>query len=256
VRQSQTVRPDVATYVLRLGDDCLILSQRLCQWSGWGPSIEEDIALTNIALDLVGQTRNLLTRAGELEGDGRSEDDLAYLRSEREFLNLRLVEQQNGDFAHTIARQFLFSTYQLALYDRLRESSDPTLAGVAAKGVKEVAYHRDHARQWMLRLGDGTEESHARLQDALDRLWPFSGEMFARDDVADAAVSDGVGVDASRLRPEWDDYIDDVLDQAKVTRPHKTWHPSSGRQGEHGEDFGFLIAEMQHLHRAHPGAQW
>jgi ring-1,2-phenylacetyl-CoA epoxidase subunit PaaC len=178
------------------------------------------------------------------------------LRSEREFLNLRLVEQPNGDFAHTIARQFLFSTYQLALYERLCQSTDPILAGVAAKGVKEVYYHRDHARQWMLRLGDGTEESHARLQNALARLWPFCEEMFERDDLVDVLASDSVAVDASSLRPLWDEYVDRVLGEATMTRPKETRPRGGGRQGEHGEEFGFLIAEMQHLHRAHPGAQW
>ena len=173
----------VFTYVLRLGDDALILAQRLSEWASRAPEIEEDIALTNMALDLLGQARALLDYAGSIEGKGRDEDDLAYLRIEREFTNVHLVEQENGDFAHTIARQLFFSTYQLALYEELISSRDELLAGVAAKGVKEAAYHRDHAMQWVMRLGDGTDESHRRMQAAIERLWPYTAELFDADDV-------------------------------------------------------------------------
>jgi ring-1,2-phenylacetyl-CoA epoxidase subunit PaaC len=247
---------DVATYALRLGDDALVLSQRLAWWCSWSPEIEEDLATANLALDLLGQARMLLTYAGALEGQGRDEDDLAYLRNERQFTNLRIVELENVDFAVTMARQLLFSTYQLALYDRLVESSDETLAGVAGKAVKEVAYHRDHATQWTLRLGDGTEESHRRMQAGLEQVWPFAAEMFATDELTDRLSKAGVGVDPSGLRAGWDDYLDRVLDEATLERPETNWHPSGGRHGVHGEAFGYLIAEMQHLHRSFPGASW
>jgi ring-1,2-phenylacetyl-CoA epoxidase subunit PaaC len=251
-----TVDRDRAAYALRLGDDALVLSHRLSEWITLAPQIEEDMALANISLDLLGQARVLLTHAGELEGEARDEDDLAYLRSEREFLNVQLVEQANGDFAHTIARQLLFSTYQLALYERLRSSADETLAGVAAKAVKEVTYHIDHAVQWTLRLGDGTTESHRRMQTGLDRLWPFVAELFEQDEVGERLVAQGVAVDVAALRPAWDREIDDVLTRATLTRPAIPTQRSGGRRGVHTEAFGYMLAEMQHLHRSHPGASW
>jgi ring-1,2-phenylacetyl-CoA epoxidase subunit PaaC len=250
------VKPDVAAYSLRLGDDALVLSQRLASLCSWAPEIEEDLAMANIALDLLGQARTLLTYAGEVECQGRDEDALAYLRNERQFTNLRIVELENTDFAVAMARQLLFSTYQLALYDRLVESCDETLAGVAGKAVKEVAYHRDHATQWTLRLGDGTEESHRRMQAGLEQVWPFAAEMFLPDELTDRVSGSGVGVDPSGLRAGWDDYLGRVLDEATLERPETDWHPSGGRRGVHGEAFGYLIAEMQHLHRSYPGASW
>ncbi|MGH9004694.1 MAG: 1,2-phenylacetyl-CoA epoxidase subunit PaaC, partial [Acidimicrobiia bacterium] len=185
---------DVSAYALRLGDDALVLAQRLVEWSSRAPALEEDIALSNIALDLLGQARTLLAYAGEVDASGRSEDNLAYLRSEDEFTNCRLVELPNGDFAVTMARQLLFSTYQLALYRRLTESRDETLAAVAAKAAKEVDYHRDHATGWTLRLGDGTEESSRRMQEALDRLWPSTFELFEPDELTER-LSPGIAVD-------------------------------------------------------------
>jgi len=249
--------PAVATYVLRLGDDALVLSQRLGGWIARAPQLEEDVALGNIALDLLGQARTLLTYAGELEGAGRTEDDLAFLRDEREFLNVHLVEQPNEDFAVTIARQLFFSTWQLALHQRLVGSSDGTVAGVAGKAVKEIAYHRDHADQWVRRLGDGTDESHQRMQAGLDRLWPYVAEMFAVDELERALVEDGVAADVSELRGEWDEHVDVVLRAATLARPDHGWTPpGGGRRGVHTEPFGYLLAEMQHLHRSHPGASW
>ena len=246
-----------ATYALRLGDDALVLSHRLGEWVTNAPQLEEDVALANIGLDLLGQARTLLSYAGEVEGAGRSEDDLAYLRDERDFLNVHLVELPNDDFAVSMARQLLFSTYQLALYDGLTASTDPTLAGVAAKAVKEVDYHRDHATQWVLRLGDGTDESHRRMQAGLDRVWPYAEELFGTDEVEQALVADGVAVDASTLRAGWDGYVDRVLDEATLTRPGGLrTPPGGGRRGIHTEALGYLLAEMQHLHRAHPGASW
>jgi ring-1,2-phenylacetyl-CoA epoxidase subunit PaaC len=246
----------ISTYALRLGDDVLVLAQRLSAWSSRGPDLEEDIALTNIGLDLLGQARSLLTYAGEAEGRGRDEDALAYLREEREFTNLLLVEQPNGDFAHTIARQLLFSTYQLALWEGLQDSADAQLAGVAGKAVKEADYHRDHAVQWVLRLGDGTEESHRRMQAGLEAMWPYAAELFEVDDVERELVVAGVAVDASNLRAGWDAFVDRVLAEATLTRPTDEWAPSGGRRGMHTESFGYLLAEMQHLHRSHPGATW
>jgi ring-1,2-phenylacetyl-CoA epoxidase subunit PaaC len=252
-----TDKPPLATYALRLGDDALVLSHRLGEWVTNAPQLEEDVALANIGLDLLGQARTLLSYAAEVEGDGRTEDDLAYLRDEREFLNVHLVERPNDDFAVSMARQLLFSTYQLALHDALQASADPTLAGVAAKAVKEVDYHRDHATQWVLRLGDGTDESHRRMQAGLEQLWPYADELFVSDDLEQALVAEGIAVDASALRPGWDTYVDQVLREATLTRPEGLrTPPGGGRRGIHTEAMGYLLAEMQHLHRAHPGATW
>ncbi len=247
---------DVALYALRLGDDALILAQRLGEWSSMAPELEEDIALTNIALDLLGQARFLLWRAGELEGQGRDEDALAFTRGEREFYNCLLVEQPNGDFAQTIARQLLFSSYQLDLYGALVKSADERLAGVAAKAVKEVAYHRDHAVKWTLRLGDGTPESHSRMQHAIDQLWPYTHELFEADELVEGLASAGVAVDPAGLREGWERFTVATLGEATLVVPEIRWRPSGGRRGEHTEAFGHMLAEMQWLHRSHPGATW
>lgn len=247
---------DLHAYALRLGDDALVLAQRLGEWSARAPELEEDLALTNIALDLLGQARMLLTYAGEVEGAGRDEDALAYLRDERAFVNALLVEQPNGDFAHTIVRQLLFSTYQHALYTRLAESADATLAAIAAKAVKEVAYHVDHARQWTLRLGDGTAESRARMEAALAQLWPYSAELFAADALSDRLVAAGAGVDPAALRDGVMGEVEETLRAATLDPPNDGWEPGGGRDGRHTESFGLLLAELQHLHRSHPGATW
>lgn len=246
---------DRQTYALRLGDDALVLSHRLSEWTSRAHELEEDIALTNIALDLVGQARELLTYAGELEGMGRDEDDFAYLREEREFLCCLLVEQPNDDFGVTMARQLYFSTYQLALYQHLMSSTDERFAAISAKAVKEVEYHREHATSWVLRLGDGTEESHRRMQDGLDRLWPWVGELFEADEVTGRLAS-GIGVDPVTLLPEWNERIDQVLAEATLSRPAAGWLPGTGRRGRHSEHLGYMLAEMQYLHRLHPGAVW
>nr|WP_237551494.1 1,2-phenylacetyl-CoA epoxidase subunit PaaC [Streptomyces sp. SID8367] len=229
---------------MALGDDALVLSHRLGEWAGHAPVLEEEVALANIALDLLGQARVLLSTVGD-------EDELAYLREERDFRNLQLVEQPNGDFAHTIARQLFFSTYQHLLYGRLADGAGE-FAPLAAKAVKEVAYHRDHARQWTLRLGDGTEESHARMGRAVDALWRFTGEMFQ--------PLPGVDVDWAELRADWTTAVTDVLLEATLTVPEGPqsggWRAGAGRQGLHTEPFGRMLAEMQHLHRSHPGATW
>ncbi|MER7814421.1 1,2-phenylacetyl-CoA epoxidase subunit PaaC [Streptomyces sp. NPDC058423] len=232
------------TAALALGDDALVLSHRLGEWAGHAPVLEEEVALANIALDLLGQARTLLSLVGD-------EDELAYLREERAFRNLQLVEQPNGDFAHTIARQLYFSTYQRLLYGQLA-AGDSEFAGLAAKAVKEVAYHQDHAEQWTLRLGDGTAESHERMQRGCDALWRFTGEMFQ--------PVEGLDVDREALRSAWLESVTTVLKRATLSVPDTAdtgaWSAGAGRQGLHTEPFGRMLAEMQHLHRSHPGASW
>ncbi len=248
---------DVAIYALRLGDDALVLSHRLAEWAASAPEIEEDIALTNIGLDLLGQARNLLTLAGAREGEGRDEDALAFGRNEREFSNVQLVEQPRGDFAATIARQLLFSVYQLPLYAELTGSADEDLAAIAAKAVKEVRYHRDHAAGWLLRLGDGTEESSRRMQDALDRIWPFHHELFETDELLDRLVAAGVAADPQVLHRSWLDGVVPLVEQATLRVPEDGMRrPTGGRAGRHGEALGHMLAEMQWLHRSEPGARW
>ena len=246
--------PPLAGYALALGDDALILAQRLGQWVARAPQIEEDVALANIALDLLGQARTLLSYAGTVEGVGRDEDDLAYLRDDRDFRNVQLVEIPNGDFAVTMARQLVFSAYQCELYAALGTSADPTLAGLAGKAVKEVAYHRDHATQWVLRLGDGTDLSHARMQAGLDLVWPYAEELF--DPVDSAGQLPGVAADPAALRPAWRGYLTEVLSEATCDLPEPRWRSRGGRDGLHTEHLGHLLAEMQHLHRSHPGVTW
>jgi ring-1,2-phenylacetyl-CoA epoxidase subunit PaaC len=243
--------PPLAAYALALGDDALILAQRLGEWVAHAPQIEEDVALANVALDLLGQARILLSYAGAVEGAGRDEDDLAYLRDDRDFRNVQLVEIPNGDFAVTMARQLAFSAYQYELYTALLGSGDDTLAGLAGKAVKEVAYHRDHATQWVLRLGDGTELSHARMQDGLDQVWPYTEELFDP-----ASPLQGVAVDPATLRPPWASYVTSTLNEATLELPQPRWRSRGGRDGLHTEYLGHLLTEMQHLHRSHPGATW
>ena len=239
-----TTTAPATTAALALGDDALVLSHRLGEWMGHAPVLEEEVALANIALDLLGQARLLLSMAGD-------EDELAYLREERAFRNVQLVEQPNGDFAHTIARQLYFSTYQHLLYGRLASGAGP-FAGLAAKAVKEVAYHRDHAEQWTLRLGDGTDVSHERMTRACTALWRFTGEMFR--------PVDGLDLDPAELETAWLESVEDVLGRAGLELPDGpragAWSAGAGRQGVHTESFGRMLAEMQHLHRSHPGASW
>ncbi|MGI5196496.1 1,2-phenylacetyl-CoA epoxidase subunit PaaC [Streptomyces sp. CA-288835] len=233
-----------STAALALGDDALVLSHRLGEWAGKAPVLEEEVALANIALDLLGQARVLLSMAGD-------EDELAYLREERDFRNLQLVEQPNGDFAHTIARQLYFSTYQRLLYAELA-AGEGEFAPLAAKAVKEVAYHQDHAEQWTLRLGDGTAESHQRMRKACEGLWRYTGEMFH--------PIEGMDVNWQELETNWLDSVSAVLRRATLDVPEGpragAWTAGAGRQGLHTEPFGRMLAEMQHLHRSHPGASW
>lgn len=248
----------LAAYCLMLGDDALIMSHRLQEWCAHAPELEEEVALANIALDLLGQARLFLTRAGQADGTGRSEDDLAFFRDAGEFRNVRLVEAPRGDFAFAIARLLVFSTWRLALLDRLTASRDPVLAAIAAKGVKEVAYHRDHAALWTVRLGDGTDESHRRMRRALDDVWPFTEELFTAHDIERRMAEEGVGVDPSTLRAEFDAVIGEVLAEAALPRPEAGARPGvgGGRDGVHSEELDALLAEMQSVARAHPGATW
>jgi ring-1,2-phenylacetyl-CoA epoxidase subunit PaaC len=240
---------------LGIADDALITAQRLGEWCSRAPEMEEDIALANIALDQLGVARMLLTYAGELEGKGRTEDDLAFLRSEHEFRNVRLVELDNGDFAVTMAKLLFLSVYQRLLYDRSIGVGDERLAAVAAKARKESAYHVDHSSRWVVRLGDGTEESHRRMQAAVDLVWPYTHQLFEVDPDVRALDVAGVVIDPSTLRPAWLETIDTVLTEATLTKPPETAIGKGGR-GEHTEALAKLLADMQVLHRAHPGARW
>ncbi len=244
------------TYTLRLADDLLILSHRLSEWCGHGPILEEDIALTNRALDHIGEARNLYTHAGQVEGKGRTEDDLAYLRAERQFVNTKLVEQPNGDYAHTIVRSFLFDAYHLPLAEALTKSSDAQIAAIAAKAVKEAQYHLRHSSDWLIRFGDGTAESQRRAQEALEALWTFTGDLFADDDVQVAMVKAGIAPDLSKVKAAFDATVDKVLAEATLKRPADGFMATGGRQGKHSEHLGFVLAEMQYLQRAYPGAEW
>ncbi|GHJ51538.1 phenylacetic acid degradation protein [Nonomuraea sp. TT08I-71] len=235
-------------FALALGDDALIAAQRLGEWTSRAPEMEEDVALANIALDQLGAARLLLTYAGELEGAGRDEDALAYLRGDREFRNCLLVELPNGDFGMTMAKLFLLAAYQLPLYTALSGCADERLAAIGAKARKESAYHLDHASLWVKRLGDGTDESHRRMQHALDQVWPYTHELFTADPAAP--------VDPATLRADFDAVVSAVLDEATLTRPADGWAPGGGRDGVHTEHLSYLLAEMQVLHRAHPGAKW
>lgn len=243
-------------YLLRLADDRLVLGHRLSEWCGHGPILEEDIALANISLDLIGQAAALLKLAGEIEGKGRSEDALAYFRDAIEFRNAQLVELPNGDFAATIIRQFLFDAWDVLLLERLTSAKHETLAGIAAKALKEAKYHLRHTAEWVRMLGDGTAESHQRAQRALDDVWPYTAELFMTDAIDRQALGDGVGVDVEALRPRWRQTVEQVLAEATLTVPKDGFSPRGGRTGRHTEHLGHMLAEMQSLARAHPGATW
>lgn len=243
-------------FVLRLADTAVVLGHRLSEWSGRAPTLEEDIALSNIGLDLIGQARALYAHAAQLEGKGRSEDDLAFLRDPEEFLNLQIVERPNKDFAATMARQLAYSLFAEQQWEALSASADAEIAGVAAKASKECAYHVRHSAEWVIRLGDGTAESRQRMQAALDDVWMYTGEMFEVDDTDRAMIAAGIGTDVSRLKPAWTVAIDDVIAQATLRRPKDGWMASGGRRGLHTEHLGHLLAQMQVLQRSHPGASW
>lgn len=238
-------------YILHLADSTLILSQRNSEWCGHGPILEQDIAITNISLDLLGQARNFYQYAAALSSNGATEDSLAYLRKEREFKNLLLVEQPNGDWGQTVLRQYLFSQYQYLLFEQLEHSSDEQLAAIAAKSIKETKYHVRWSSEWVVRLGDGTEESHARMLKAVEELWPYTGEMFIP---AEYEIS--FGVDLTSIKKNWDEKVTAVLGEASLPLPEKVFMQSGGKTGTHTEQLGYILAELQYMQRTYPGAEW
>jgi ring-1,2-phenylacetyl-CoA epoxidase subunit PaaC len=243
-------------YLLRLGDDRLVLGHRLSEWCGHGPILEEDIALANIALDLIGQATLLLTLAGAVEGRGRDADALAYFRDAIDYRNAQLVELPNGDFAFTVVRQFLFSVFALLQMEAIAKGKHRELSGIAAKAVKETKYHVRHSGQWVITLGDGTGESHDRAQRALDELWRYSGELFMSDAIDENVAGVGVGVDPSTLESAWRAQVGDVLRRATLATPQNTYMQRGGRSGRHTEYLGHMLTEMQIVARSHPGAEW
>ena len=244
------------TYALRLGDNALVLAQRLIELVAHGPELEEEMANANFALDFLGQARMFYSLAGDLEGNGRNEDDFAFMRDEREFCSLLLVEQPNGNFADTIARSVLFEEFYQAQLEGIATCNEPRLAEIAARAVKEIRYHRRHNSQWLIRLGDGTDESHAKAQDAIDRLWRYTGEMFAGDEVDDVIRNEFSGPDLGQIESTWQAEIAKILAEATLEMPASQWMDEGGRGGRHSEHFGPLIAEMQYLQRSYPGLNW
>jgi ring-1,2-phenylacetyl-CoA epoxidase subunit PaaC len=246
----------LATYVVRHADDNIVLGQRLAEYISRAPDIEEDLAVGNLALDHIGVADHLFTYAASVEGGDRTGDDLAMFRSEREYTNLLLVEQPHDGFGELIARQFLFDAYQLPFWEALSLSADDTLAGTAQRAAKEARYHLRHSSMWIVRLGDGTEESHARIQASIDRMWRFTAEMFETDGLDRQMIEVGVGIDPSTLQEEWEATVDSVLEEATLTRPEDSFQTSGGRTGMHTEYLGQMLAEMQWLQRSQPGMTW
>lgn len=248
---------NLINYTLHLADNALIIGHRLSEWCGHGPILEQDIAMTNIALDCIGQARNFYQYAAQLSGNGATEDTLAYLRDVLEFKNCLLAEQPNGDWGQTILRQFFFSAYQYFLYGQLVQSNDTQLSAIAEKALKEVTYHLRWSSEWVIRLGDGTEESHQRMEHALNELWPYTGELFMPAPYETSAAAEGYGVDPSSLKKQWAEKINAVLEEATLSIPSMDqWMQSGGKEGRHSEHLGFVLAEMQFLQRAYPGAEW
>lgn len=243
-------------YILHLADNALILGQRLAEWCGHGPVLEQDMAMTNISLDLIGQSRSLYQYAAQIEGQGKTEDDLAFLRDAWDFRNVLLVELPNRDFAYTIIRQFLFDTFNYYSYKQLTESKDAQLAAIAQKSLKEVTYHLRWSSEWTIRLGDGTEESHQRIQKALDDYWMYAGELCTPTESEKALSEQGIAANLAAIRLLWEQHVDKILAQATLQKPDATWMQSGGKMGKHTEHLGYILAEMQFLQRAYPGAEW
>ena len=251
-----TIQEAKFEYLLRLGDSSLIIGHRLSEWCGHGPILEEDIALINIALDFVGNATSLLTYASQVEGKGRNEDDLAFMRGEREYRNLLITEQPNGDFAHTIARQLFISVFEFLFYTELEKSKDATLAAIASKTIKEIKYHMQHAVDWTIRLGDGTTESHKRMQNAINDLWMYTGELFEMDHLDIFLLHQHIAVDTEALKSEWKKYIETVLSDATLITPEDSYMQTGSKKGIHTENLGHILSEMQYLQRAYPDAKW
>ncbi len=243
-------------YCLRLGDSSLILGQRMAEWCSNGPILEEDIAMTNLSLDLIGQARTMLSYSGVVEGKGRSEDDLAYRREEREFYNTLLSERPNGHFGDTVVRNFLHDAFFYYLYQALKSSKDEMIAAHAAKSIKEVTYHLRHSSEWLVRLGDGTVESHEKVQESLNDLWEYTGDLFEMNEVDEVLIKEGIAVDLQKIKLEWDKTINTVIERSTLTRPEDAYMHSGRLDAMHSEYLGHLIADMQFLQRAYPEAQW
>lgn len=244
------------SYTLRLGDTSLILAQRLSEWTGHGPFLEEDLALTNIALDIFGRAKSLLEYAAKIEGKGRTEDDLAFFRTDREYFNALITEQPNGDYAKTIIRQAFIDCFDLLFYSELSRSKDETLAGIAQKSVKEITYHKRHSFSWVLRFGNGTEESHTRLQQGFDELWQYTGELFEMNETDETLLKAGIAVDLAALRKPWLKEITELMEKAGISIPAETFMQTGSRKGLHTEHLGYILAEMQALPRMLPEAKW
>jgi ring-1,2-phenylacetyl-CoA epoxidase subunit PaaC len=243
-------------YILGVADNSLILGQRLGELCGHGPSLETDIACTNMSLDLLGQVRSYFQYAAKIAGDGRKEDDIAMLRKERDYVNVLLVEQPNTDFAYTMARQFLFDVYHLLFLSELQKSKDLTLAAIANKSIKEVSYHQRFSSDWIKRLGDGTEESHQKMQTAIDDLWRYTDELFHQTEADKAMVVEGIGVDVSKLKTVYYQKVNDILEEATLKTPESKYFQKGGKQGIHTEHMGYLLAELQYMQRAYPNMEW
>lgn len=243
-------------YCLRLGDNSLILGHRLSEWCGHGPILEEDLAMANIALDLVGQTRSLFTYAASVEGKGRNEDDLAYLREYYEFRNALLTEQENGDFAVTIVRQLYYTAFAYLLFTELQKSKDETLAGIAAKALKETSYHLRHCTEWTMRLGDGTEESHQRMQNAVNNLWMYTEDLFAQTEGDELLIKEGIAPDLNPLKAKWTRIVGEALTKATLKMPEGGFQMKGSREGRHTENLSYILGELQFLQRSYPGMEW
>ncbi len=253
----QVKKQALINYLLHLADNALILGQRNGKWCGHGPVLEQDIAITNISLDLIGQARNFYQYAAQLQGNNATEDTLAYLRDTREFKNCLLAEQLNGDWGQTVLRQFFFSSYQFQLYRQLLQSADSTIAAIAEKSLKEVIYHLRWSSEWVIRLGDGTDESHERMGKAINNLWMYTGEMFMPAEYELTLIADGIAADIKSMQPEWKQKIQEILNEATLPVPGDTvWMQTGGKEGRHTEQLGFILAELQFMQRAYPGMEW
>ena len=251
-----TSQEALVKYILRLADNSLILGHRISEWCGHGPVLEQDIAMTNIALDLIGEARNYYQYAAKVENKNNSEDDLAYMRDPMEYYNILLVEQPNGDFAHTIARQYFFDVFHYLLLEELQLSKDKQLSAIAEKSLKEVIYHKKWSGEWILRLGDGTDESHNKMQEAINDLWNFTGEMFLMDHIDELMVKEKKGVDVAKLQSNWLATIKTQVSQATLSLPGTSWVQKGGKQGVHSEHLGFILADLQYMQRTYPGQTW
>lgn len=249
-------KDSIYKYTVRIADDSLILGQRLGEWCGHGPILEEDIALTNVALDLVGQATNFFEYAASIANNGKSADDIAFLRIDREYTNLLLVEQPNGHYGDTITRQFFFDVFRKLYFEQLVNSKDEQLAAIAEKSLKETKYHLKHSAEWMIRLGDGTEFSHDRIQESVNDYWKFTNELFYMDELDQELIEKGIAVDLAALKKPWNDYVEMVFNEATIVKPTAGWNHEGGRKGLHTEHLGFLLAEMQYMQRAYPGMEW